>query len=178
MNYAVSEKHGETLRIGLREVGEGHYEIQIEGRTIQVDAARSGPTVYSIIEDGRQFEVMLDEKGAHGFDVLVSGRLFHLESQDERSQLLAASTAGGSSGPQRVEAEMAGKVVKVAAAVGESVGSGQGVVVVEAMKMENEISSPIEGEISEIGVAEGQTVEPGDLLFVVTPSAVSEDASS
>ena len=169
MNYEVSEKKGETLRIGLRESGEGQYEVTLGDETVHVDAVRSGPTIYSIIEDGQQFEAMVDERGAHGFDVLVGGRLFHLESIDERTMLLAGSAAAIVSGPQNVEAEMPGKVVRVNLAPGDAVGEGQGVVVIEAMKMENEIPSPIDGVLAQIAVSEGQTVEAGVLLFVVEP---------
>ncbi len=113
MNYEVSEKKGETLRIGLRETGEGQYEVTLGDETVHLDAVRSGPTIYSIIEDGQQFEAMVDERGAHGFEVLVGGRLFHFESLDERTKLLASSALAVTSGPQTVEAEMPGKVVRV-----------------------------------------------------------------
>jgi acetyl/propionyl-CoA carboxylase alpha subunit len=169
VNYLVSEKGREAVTVSLRESGEGVYEITLDGRTVHVDAVRSGPTVYSIIEDGQQFEAMVDEKGAHGFDVLVDGRIFHLEALDERTKLLAQSAASAPTGPQAVVAEMPGKVVKLAVAPGETVREGQGVVIVEAMKMENEIPSPIAGTVKEIPVSEGQTVEAGALLFTVTP---------
>jgi biotin carboxyl carrier protein len=170
VNYDVSEKGGARRLVALRETGEGIYEIQIDGRTVHVDAVRSGPTVYSVIEDGHQFEAMVDERGAHGFDVLVAGRIFHLEAVDERTKLLAQSAAPLTSGPQLVAAEMPGKVVKVSVPVGEAVREGQGVVVIEAMKMENEIPSPIAGIVKEIAVSEGQTVEAGTPLFTVTPA--------
>ena len=169
MNYQVSEKNGASLAISLRETGEGLYEITLEGRTVHVDAVRSGPTIYSVIEDGQHFEAMVDEKGAHGFDVLVGGRIFQLEAVDERTKLLAQGAAPVASGPQTVPAEMRGKVVKVAVAAGESVREGQGIVVLEAMKMENEITAPIAGRVKELAVAEGQTVEAGAVLFVVEP---------
>jgi biotin carboxyl carrier protein len=173
VNYQVTEKGGESRLIGLRETGDGIYEITIDGRTIHVDAVRSGPTVYSVIEDGQQFEAMVDEKGAHGFDVLVAGRIFHLESLDERTRLLAQSASPVLTGPQTIVAEMPGKVVKVVMAAGEAVREGQGVVLVEAMKMENEIPSPIAGVVTEVAVSEGQTVEAGALLFTVAPPATS-----
>jgi biotin carboxyl carrier protein len=169
MNYEVSEKKGEPVRVALRETGEGKYEITIDGETVHVDAVRSGPTVYSIIEDGKQFEAMVDERGAHGFDVLVGGRLFHLESVDERTQMLAGSAVVIATGPQTVVAEIPGKVVKVNVAAGAEVGEGEGIVILEAMKMENEIPSPIDGTLVEIAVSEGQTVEAGDVLFMVEP---------
>ena len=169
MNYEVAEKKGASARVALRETGEGLYEITLDGKTVHVDAVRSGPNIYSIIEDGQQFEAMVDERGAHGFDVMVGGRIFHLEVLDERSQLLAGSAAVVVSGPQTVLAEMPGKVVKVNVAVGAEVRERQGIVIVEAMKMENEIPSPIDGIVREIAVSEGQTVEAGATLFVVEP---------
>jgi len=169
MNYEVGEKKGASTRVSLRETGEGLYEITLGGKTVHVDAVRSGPNIYSIIEDGQQFEAMVDEKGAHGFDVTVGGRLFHLEAIDERSKLLASSAATVVSGPQTVVAEMPGKVVKVNVAVGAEVRERQGIVIVAAMKMENEIPSPIDGIVKELAVVEGQTVEAGAILFVVEP---------
>jgi biotin carboxyl carrier protein len=169
VNYEVTEKKGATVRIGLTEIEDGRYQLQIDGQKIEVDVARSGRTIYSIIEDGHQFEAVVDEKGAHGFDVLVAGRLFHLEALDERTRLLASQAAHVPTGPQTVAAEMPGKVVKVHLRPGDAVHEGQGVVVVEAMKMENEIASPIEGVVREIAVAEGHTVEAGAPLFTVDP---------
>jgi biotin carboxyl carrier protein len=170
VNYEVSEKKGPSTRVALRETGEGLYAVTIDGTTVHVDAARSGANIYSIIEDGQQFEAIVDEKGAHGFDILVAGRIFHLEVVDERTKLLAGSAAVVTSGPQTVTAEMPGKVVKLNVAQGASVRENQGVVVVEAMKMENEIPSPIAGIVRELAVVEGQTVEAGATLFVVEPA--------
>ncbi len=171
MNYQVSEKQGESLRIGLREIGEGQYEVTIGGETVHVDAVRSGRTIYSVIEEGQQFEVVVDEKGGHDFDVLVGGRIFHLESVDERTRLLAGPAAPVATGLQTVAAAMPGKVVKVSVPVGTAVDGGQGIVVLEAMKMENEIPSPIDGVVVEIAVREGDTVEAGSTLFIVEPTA-------
>jgi acetyl/propionyl-CoA carboxylase alpha subunit len=147
VNYEVSEKKGETKTVGLSELSDSQYEVTIDGATVLVDTVKSGKSaIYSIIENGRQFEVVIDEQGANGFDVLVGGQLFHLQALDERS-----------------------KVVKISAPLGTAVTEGQGVLILEAMKMENEIKSPIEGIVTEVAVVDGQTVESGALLFVVTP---------
>jgi biotin carboxyl carrier protein len=169
--YEVSDKKSKRppVRIALRELDEGKYEVEIGGETLHVDAVKSGRTIYSVIEEGRQYEVSVDEKGARDFDVLVRGRLFHLEAVDERSRLLAQTSKAATSGPQTVVAEMPGKVVLVKAKPGDAVAEGQGIVVVEAMKMENEIASPIDGIVKEIPVEPGRTVENGDVLFVVEP---------
>lgn len=176
MNYEVSQKKGETVRVGLQEIGEGAYDITIDGRTVRVDAVKTGRAIYSVIENGLQYEAIVDERGTHGFDVLVDGRLFHLEALDERTKLLAASATLVAEGPQTIEADMPGKVVKIARAVGDEVSEGEGVVILEAMKMENEIPSPIDGVITEIAVGEGETVETGARLFVVEPPE-GEDAA-
>ena len=175
MIYEVFEKKSkrEPRRIELRELDEGQYEIEIDGQVAHVDAVKSGRTIYSVIENGRQFEVSVDEKSAREFDILLRGRLFHLEAVDERSRLLAQTSKMAASGPQSVEAEMPGKVVLLKAAVGDTVAEGQGVVVLEAMKMENEIGSPIDGVVTELPVAAGDTVETGAVLFVVEPPAES-----
>jgi biotin carboxyl carrier protein len=169
MNYLVAEKKGEPAVVGIQEVGEGLYDITLDGVTVRVDAAKSGRTIYSVIEDGRQWEAMVDERGAHGFDVLVGGQLFHLEAEDERSRRLSASARLTGEGPQTVVADMPGKVIKIVKAVGDEVAEGEGVVILEAMKMENEIGSPIAGRLSEVAVREGETVESGATLFVVEP---------
>jgi biotin carboxyl carrier protein len=169
VNYDVSERGGGRAVVGLVEISEGLYEIAIDGETVRVDAVKSGRTIYSIIEEGRQFEAMVDEQGAHGFDVAVAGRLFHLQAVDERTQLLAGSAHSVATGKQSVEAEMPGKVVKISVPLGSPVAEGEGVVILEAMKMENEIPSPIDGVVTEIAVSEGETVETGTLLFVVEP---------
>ena len=173
MNYEISEKKGETKIVGLAEIDDDHFEITIDGETVRVDAVKSGKTIYSVIEDGKQFEVIIDESGAHGFDVLVGGQLLHLQALDERSRMLSATAKTVATGPQRVEAEMPGKVVKILVSAGARVTEGQGVVILEAMKMENEIKSPIEGVVVEFGAAEGHTVESGALLFVVAPPDAS-----
>lgn len=170
MNYEVSEKKGETRTVGLHEISDSQYEITLDGETVLVDAVKSGrSTIYSIIENGKQFEIVIDEQGASGFDVLVGGQLFHLQALDERSKLLTATAKSVATGPQRVDSEMPGKVVKISVPVGATVTEGQGILILEAMKMENEIKSPVEGVVTEIAVAEGQTVESGAPLFVVTP---------
>lgn len=176
MKFEVSEKGGETQTVGLDELSENQFAVTIDGATVHVDVARSGRMVYSVIEDGKQFEVIVDEQGARGFDVLVGGQLLHLQAYDERSRLLAATAKAVVTGPQRVESEMPGKVVKIVAPAGATIQEGQGVLILEAMKMENEIKSPIDGVVKEISVAEGQTVESGAQLFVVEPSESSASA--
>ena len=168
MIYEVTEGK-ESVRVELREAGENLYDVTIGEHTVRVDVAKSGPTIYSIIEDGQQFEAMVDERDGSRFDVLVRGHLFHLEAVDERSRMLAQSAAAVATGPETITADMPGKIVKIEVAVGDAVAAGQPVVIVEAMKMENPIASPVDGVVTEIAVREGDTVDAGAPLFTVEP---------
>jgi len=167
--YEVTEGK-ETMRVELHESGENVYDVIIDGEKLRIDASKSGRTIYSLIESGNQWEAMVDERRGDKFDVTVAGRLFHLAAVDERTKLLAEAGATALSGPQTVNAEMPGKVVKIDVAVGDAVSAGQPVLIVEAMKMENPIASPIDGIVKEIGAAEGEAVDGGSLLFVVEPA--------
>jgi biotin carboxyl carrier protein len=168
MIYEVTEGK-EKVRVELREAGDNLYDVTIGEHTVRVDVAKSGRTIYSVIEDGQQFEAMVDERGGPKFDVLVRGQLFHLEAIDERSRMLSQSAAVVATGPETVTSDMPGKIVKLEVAVGDAVSAGQPVVIVEAMKMENPIPSPIDGVVTDITVSPGDTVESGAPLFTVTP---------
>jgi biotin carboxyl carrier protein len=100
--------------------------------------------------------------------VLVDGQVHALELLDERK--LRMRRAGGKfslEGPQRIDAPMPGKIVRVLVKQGEAVAEGQGLVVVEAMKMENELKSPKAGTVAELHAVEGAAVESGAKLLVV-----------
>jgi biotin carboxyl carrier protein len=170
MIYEVTEGK-ESVRVELREAGENLYDVTIGEHTVRVDVAKSGRTIYSIIEDGKQFEAMVEERGGPKLDVLVRGKLFHLEAVDERSRMLAQSAGAVATGPQVVNADMPGKIVKIEVAKGAAVTAGQPVVIVEAMKMENPIPAPVDGIVTDIAVREGDTVDAGAPLFTVEPPA-------
>jgi len=160
----------DSVSIELEEVGEGVYDLIIDsGETIRVDAVKSGRTVYSLIEEGKQFEAMVDARDQHGFDVQLAGRLFHFDVFDERSKLFAQQAKVTAHGKQSIDAAMPGKVVKINVAVGDRVTEGASLLVLEAMKMENDIPSPIEGIVMEVAASEGDSVDAGVLLIVVEP---------
>ncbi len=177
MKYEVFEGKGadrKSREIELRELGENHYELILDGERTEVDVVKSGPTVYSMIENGHQVEAMVDDKTDSDIDITTGGHLFHFSVVDERSRALLATASVQTSGPQRVEAEMPGKVVQVLVSLDDEVVAGTGIAIIEAMKMENEIKSPIDGRVTEIAVEPGQTVEPTQLLFVVEPVEAGE----
>ncbi len=146
---------------------DGNWTIAVDGREYRVDAATAGrPDVLSMIVDGRQRTAVVR---ALGKDVYaVDGSRVRVIDPRSRDFTAAADQAGD--GVFKAEAYMPGRVTAVLADEGEHVAAGQGVLVLEAMKMENEIPSDIDGRLEKLLVEIGQTVDGGDPLFVVTPT--------
>lgn len=115
----------------------------------------------------------LGEGGVGDFDVHVAGRMVPVQIRPStwltRHGASAAIRAGrlSGSGPQRVTSPMPGKIVRVLVKAGDAVTAKQGLVVVEAMKMENELRAARDGRVRELSVAEGQSVDAGTVLLVV-----------
>jgi acetyl/propionyl-CoA carboxylase alpha subunit len=154
---------GKKLRVdlptGLRS---GSIECSIDGRTTSADVRLLEPGVMSLMVAGRQYRCVLDGDG-----VVIGGRRYGFELDDPRSLQGRRGTGGGAEGPRSVKAPMPGRVVRVLVEAGEDVVEGQGVVVIEAMKMQNELKSPKAGRVTRVGVAVGDTVGSGDVLVVV-----------
>jgi biotin carboxyl carrier protein len=154
-----------TVEVGVREVDGGSYEVTLDGEAVAVDARPLGERCWSLVLDGAVYT--LDVEGEEP-DLTVSFReaAVPVKLIDARRQLLAAAggRAGQKSGPAAIRSPMPGKVVKVLAPVGTKVAAGQGLVVVEAMKMENEMRAPRDGTVLEVMVREGQAVEAGEAL--------------
>jgi biotin carboxyl carrier protein len=143
----------------------GCLEYQAEGGTAiqhKYSAAPCGDGRWSVLIEGRSYAVAL--LGADG--VSVNGRVFQVEVFDPRSLRGRRSAAEGS-GPQTVAAHMPGRVIRVLVETGQEVEAGQGLVVVEAMKMQNEMKSPRAGRVVEVRAAAGATVSAGDILVVI-----------
>lgn len=151
--------------------------VALDGHTHVVDAQRVGEAALSLllVPPGgglpvQSVEATLASRPAAGeFDVHVAGRVVGVAvrpSTPWRRQGAAASLRAGA-GPQRVVSPMPGKVVRVLVAAGDEVQARQGLVVVEAMKMENELRAARDGRVREISVTEGQSVEAGAVLLVV-----------
>jgi biotin carboxyl carrier protein len=140
-------------------------KILVNGRSVELrsgaDIVEVEPGVWSVILDGRSFEVRPD-RGA----LIVNGQRHEVEIDDPR--VLRRRTAGvAAEGQQTLKASMPGKVVRVLVADGDDVAAGQGIVVVEAMKMQNEVRSPKDGRVISVRVSEGSAVGAGDVLAVV-----------
>jgi acetyl/propionyl-CoA carboxylase alpha subunit len=143
-----------------------HVTVNIDGRNVEADAVKIAPFVYSILLDGRSFEVRGDlEPG--GLLLHVGGFEYRMEIADSRSWRRERNAGINPSGPQQIAASMAGKVVRVLVAQGDRVELGQGLLVVEAMKMQNEIRAPKAGTVERLSAKQGQSVSPGEILAVI-----------
>lgn len=152
---------GRTLRVEVRG-GDGRYTVVLDGTPIRVETA--GRPFASLLVDGESHEVGV-ERRPEGHVVHLAGDAVSVSLREAARGASPAPPRGD--GPARVTAPMPGRVVRVLEGPGRDVAAGQGLVVIEAMKMENELKSPRAGRVREVAVREGQAVEAGALLAVV-----------
>ncbi len=122
----------------------------------------SGPGIFSILIEGRSYQATILAPGT----IQVNNHIFNVEIFDPR-ELGARSNTAASHGRQNIAAPMPGKVVRLLVAAGDTVEPGQGLIVVEAMKMQNEMKSPKAGTVVEIKTKDGATVAAGEILIVI-----------
>jgi len=155
---------GKNYRLELSQ-SEGKWSCRLNGREIEVDAVLARPNVLSLRIGNKAYEVKC-ERVAGDVHIWVGSQRFAPEVRDPRS-LRSRSHAADEQGPRKLTAPMPGKVVRILLAQGVEVEAGAGVVVVEAMKMQNEVKSPKKGTIQKILVTEGAAVSAGDVLAIV-----------
>jgi biotin carboxyl carrier protein len=126
-------------------------------------------SVYSHLDGHRQRELRV-ESDADGYVVTLRGRQTKVKIEDPRAWNGTGAGKAGS-GIAKVATPMPGKVIRVLVALGDRVESGQGLVVVEAMKMQNELKSPISGTVKQVQAVEGATVNANQVLVVVESDA-------
>jgi biotin carboxyl carrier protein len=141
------------------------FECRIDGRLVEADISEIAAGIYSVLIGGRSIEVRVDALGS-GLRITSGGREFTASVRDPRRHR-KGSGAILAEGRQQVTAPMPGKVIRVLVKAGDVVAAGQGIVVVEAMKMQNEVKSPKHGSVEKLLVADGQAVNAGDTLAVV-----------
>ena len=156
------ELEGKRVRVELPAEISGVFECSVDGRAMQVNAQAAEPGVLSLIVDGRQYRCVLD-----GDAVIIAGRRFGFEVEDPRSLRGRRGAGEGAAGPRPVKAPMPGRVVRVLVSEGDEVVEHQGVVVIEAMKMQNELKSPKAGRVARVAVVVDGTVGAGDVLVVI-----------
>jgi acetyl/propionyl-CoA carboxylase alpha subunit len=125
------------------------------------DVVEVEPNVYSVLVDGVSYEARIS-----GTEITIGGAHFEFEISDPRQWKRSAGSAD-STGRASLTAAMPGKIVRVLVAVGDEVIAGQGILVIEAMKMQNELKSPRTGRVTAIEVKENDSVNAGALLATI-----------
>ena len=165
MQYEVVVK-GRLRQVSIHRV-DGKFLVALDGREWMIDAARVDRRTLSLLIEGRSHEVSLAPDPASGGLTVRVGGTSVAASFDGRRRGRAEASAETGSGPQRLAAPMPGKIVRVLVKTGEAVIARQPLVVIEAMKMENELRAAVDGTVAEIHVQDGQSVEAGALLAVI-----------
>jgi biotin carboxyl carrier protein len=163
MIYDVSID-GTSYRLELERADSG-WSCRLDGRHVDVDAVLARPDVLSLRIGNKAYEVKCERVGSD-LHLWVGSARFAAEVRDPRS-LRGRVRVVDDQGPKKLLAPMPGKIVRLLVSEGAAVEAGAGVLVVEAMKMQNEIKSPKKGTIQKILVGEGAAVNAGDVLAIV-----------
>ncbi len=153
------KKHKVELPAGT---ASGVVECAVDGRQTTVDVRMLEARVMSLVVEGRQYRCILD-----GDEVVIGGQRYGFEVDDPRSLQGRRGGSGEVDGPRPVKAPMPGRVVRVLVNDGQDVEEGEAIVVIEAMKMQNELRSPKAGRVVRVAVGVGDAVGAGDVLAVV-----------
>jgi biotin carboxyl carrier protein len=140
--------------------------VELPGRPVTVDVVELSEAAYSLLIDGRSYDVTVGVAEKE-YQVSVNGSQFDVCLRDPRKFRKRTASGSDSAGPMPVVAPMPGKIVRLLVREGETVSEGQGVIVIEAMKMQNELKAPRAGTVEEIRVTENQAVNAGESLLVV-----------
>ena len=143
--------------------------ISINGKLVEVDfESVSGQPVYSLIVDGKSHESYV-QQGDDNWQVLLRGRLYPVTVEDEREKRLRAAAGSGvaESGDFHLKAPMPGLVVTILVEEDQEINKGQVILILESMKMQNELKSPRDGRIGRIRVKAGESVEQRQTLLSV-----------
>jgi biotin carboxyl carrier protein len=164
MVYQVSID-GKNYRLELERT-EGLWHCCLDGKDMQIDPVLARPDVLSVLIDGKAYEIKR-EHTATDMHLWVGPVRYAAELHDQRSLRSRRQNADQEKGPRKLAAPMPGKVVRLLVKEGNEVEAGQGLVVVEAMKMQNEVKSPKRGVVQKMIAIEGATVNAGDVLIIV-----------
>jgi biotin carboxyl carrier protein len=163
MKY-ITILNGRQFEIDIQNDG----RILVNGEPRAVDFHALGPSLYSLIMDNQSYEVVIDDQNGD-YDVQMRGHRYQGEVLDERAQLLASRRGGlaADSGEISIKSPMPGLIVAVPVIEGQAVQQGQTLVILESMKMQNELKAPRAGTVQRISVHPGQSVEQSKLLVTI-----------
>jgi len=158
------EIDGRKRRVELDPTGPaGPWRIRVDGQPVEADVHLLRPGVLSLLIAGQSYRIVLDADPADPALHVGAQRIpYRVDDPRARSRRNARTD-----GPVTLKSSMPGRVIRVLVEKGEAVAAGQGILVIEAMKMQNEIKSPKEGRVRELRVSPGDTIAAGDNLAVI-----------
>jgi biotin carboxyl carrier protein len=159
---------GKKLRTVELERDRGRWKITLDGEPVDADPVELDSNTLSLLLDGQSYEIRVSPSVDGALKLQTGLQEFTAEVADPRAWRGRRHGAVEAEGRQEVVAPMPGKVIRVLVEVGDKVEAGQGLLVVEAMKMQNEIRSPKGGTVERLHVKEGQPVNAGDALCIVS----------
>jgi biotin carboxyl carrier protein len=153
-----------TRRIVELERDANKWRVSLDGEPADADVAEIAPNIFSVLLDGKSYEIRVTSNPLGTLTLQTGRHEFTAEVLDPRAWRGRRHGALEAEGRQQILAPMPGKIVRVLVQAGEKVQAGQGLLVVEAMKMQNEIRSPKSGSVERLLVKEGQPVNAGETL--------------
>jgi biotin carboxyl carrier protein len=174
MNTYEISLGGKTYKVEVESVaatapasnGEMAYRVRLDGREITVSCVPLNHRALSLILNGESFEVQC-ELTAESLQVALRGATYECIVSNPRSLRTRKKPGLADSGEQKLTTAMPGKVVRIIAAVGDQIKAGQGILVIEAMKMQNEVRSPKDGQLKKLLVRQGANVVAGEGLAII-----------
>jgi len=168
------DTHGHTTSVQL-----GETSIPLDWQKITTFSTDTRGGQYSLILAGKSYQVFarplppVQGKEGQGYEIFLAGRRFEVFVEDERTSLLAGLVRTRTThSSANIQAPMPGLVVNILVQPGDTVTQNQTVVVLEAMKMENDLPAPTTGTVKEVRVSKGQTVDQGEVLVTIADAAV------
>ncbi|HET9086210.1 MAG TPA: biotin/lipoyl-containing protein [Acidobacteriaceae bacterium] len=166
MKYKM-EIDGRTREIEIIRKGEStRWHVKLDGQEIEADAVTMQSNVLSLLMNGKSYRALSDPRSEETAVVLGSRRIPYT-IVDPRSLRSRSRAGAAQAGKRVVKAPMPGRIIRVLVQQGESVVAHQGVLVMEAMKMQNELQSPSSGTVTRIAVQPGDTVQPAQVLVTI-----------
>lgn len=142
-------------------------QVMVNGNLHEVDFLGMEESLYSIIQNDKSYEIAIEEERGR-YELQLEGRLYEATVLDQRALLMAQRKGGLTIGSGEVSSPMPGLIVEVMVAVGDEVAQGDTVIILESMKMQNELKAPRDGIVQTVNCQDGQTVDKGDLLINIT----------
>lgn len=154
--------NGKAYRVELQRVDDG-WLCRVDGREFRINAEQINATTLSLLIEGESYQVRRPSENS----IAVGERLYEVSVDDPRAWRGKKRSGAAGEGPQKLVASMPGKIVRVLAAEGDAISAGQGIAVIEAMKMQNEIKSAKAGVLKKLLVQPGLNVNAGKVLAII-----------